>query len=143
MCAGRKICSSLLLQQLLYYNVFWSVGWLIAFVTRICMRVSGAAVGAVGASGMSHNMLQLLGSAYLLMHPPDANDRSLHLAHAQYGEGLLVKDPDVVRTVLIVFWLVAEPLRLAAGWFGNLQENVSVLGLRRGGRASPCRGCLS
>jgi hypothetical protein len=26
--------------------------------------------------------------------------------------------------VLCIFWLLAEPVRLAAGWYGNLQENV-------------------
>jgi hypothetical protein len=26
--------------------------------------------------------------------------------------------------VLTIFWLLAEPVRLAAGYYGNLQENV-------------------
>ncbi len=43
----------------------------------------------------------------------------------QYWQGLTLKDDDVVRTVFMMFWLVAEPVRLAAGWYGNLQENVS------------------
>jgi hypothetical protein len=28
--------------------------------------------------------------------------------------------------VLVAFWLVAEPLRLLAGYYGNLQENVGL-----------------
>ncbi len=49
----------------------------------------------------------------------------MHCTHPlQYGDGLVVRDPDVVRTVLIVFWMAAEPVRLAAGFYGNLQENV-------------------
>jgi hypothetical protein len=36
----------------------------------------------------------------------------------------MVSDPDVVRTVLTLFWLLAEPVRLLAGYYGNLQENV-------------------
>jgi hypothetical protein len=38
----------------------------------------------------------------------------------------MLVDPDIARTVLCIFWLLAEPVRLAAGWYGNLQENVSV-----------------
>lgn len=37
----------------------------------------------------------------------------------------MIADPDIVRTVLTIMWLLAEPLRLAAGYYGNLQENVS------------------
>jgi hypothetical protein len=43
----------------------------------------------------------------------------------QYGKGFTLVDPDIARTVLCIFWLLAEPVRLAAGWYGNLQENVS------------------
>jgi transmembrane protein 17 len=42
----------------------------------------------------------------------------------QYWRGLRYRDDDVVRTVLMSFWLLAEPLRLAAGRYGNLHENV-------------------
>lgn len=42
----------------------------------------------------------------------------------QYGRGVAVPDPDIARTVLASLWMLAEPARLAAGWFGNLQENV-------------------
>lgn len=42
----------------------------------------------------------------------------------QYGHGFTLVDPDIARTVLCIFWLLAEPVRLAAGWYGNLQENV-------------------
>lgn len=44
----------------------------------------------------------------------------------QYGKGFTLVDPDIARTVLCIFWLLAEPVRLAAGWYGNLQENVSA-----------------
>jgi hypothetical protein len=43
----------------------------------------------------------------------------------QYGKGFTLYDPDIARTVLSIFWMLAEPVRLAAGWYGNLQENVS------------------
>ena len=43
----------------------------------------------------------------------------------QYGKGFTLVDPDIARTVLCIFWMLAEPVRLAAGWYGNLQENVS------------------
>ncbi len=39
--------------------------------------------------------------------------------------GLYYRDDDIVRTVLMTFWVLAEPIRLTAGWYGNLQENVS------------------
>jgi hypothetical protein len=45
--------------------------------------------------------------------------------HLQYGKGFTLVDPDIARTVLCIFWMLAEPVRLAAGWYGNLQENVS------------------
>jgi len=33
-------------------------------------------------------------------------------------------DPDVIRTIFIIFFMLGEPLRLAAGYWGNLQEQV-------------------
>lgn len=44
----------------------------------------------------------------------------------QYGSGLKVVgiDKDEVRTVFIVFFIVFEPLRLWAGYWGNLKEQV-------------------
>ena len=47
-------------------------------------------------------------------------------AGLQYWEGLKFMDRDIVRTVVMSFWLLAEPIRIAAGWYGNLQENVST-----------------
>jgi hypothetical protein len=46
--------------------------------------------------------------------------------HPQYWTGLTYRDDDVVRTVMMVLWGVFEPIRLAAGWYGNLQETVGV-----------------
>lgn len=79
---NRKICASLLLQQLLYYNMFWSPAWFLFRIVRVF---------------------------YL------------------YAHGLQVSDPDVVRMVLMTFWTLAEPLRLSAGYYGNLKENVPWL----------------
>eukprot|EP00877_Chromochloris_zofingiensis_P002767 jgi/Chrzof1/12491/Cz06g36060.t1 len=79
---NRRICSSLALQQLLYYNCYWSVAWFITFCVRIFMR---------------------------------------------YSKGIQISDPDVARTALTVFWMLAEPVRLAAGYYGNLKENVPWL----------------
>lgn len=79
---NRYIQGNLLLQQLLYYNVYYSAAWFTAVIVRIVWK---------------------------------------------YRVGLTVKDPDVVRTVLLVFWLLAEPLRLLSGYYGNLQENVPWL----------------
>jgi hypothetical protein len=36
---GREICSSLMLQQLLYYNLFWSAAWIIAVGVRVHIKV--------------------------------------------------------------------------------------------------------
>lgn len=44
----------------------------------------------------------------------------------QYFDALTYQDDDVVRTVLIAIWAAAEPCRLVAGYFGNLQEHVSL-----------------
>lgn len=52
----------------------------------------------------------------------------LFVVMLQYGKGLDLADPDIARTVLCIFWILAEPVRLAAGWYGNLQENVSTAG---------------
>ncbi|WIA37059.1 hypothetical protein OEZ86_014036 [Tetradesmus obliquus] len=71
-----------MLQQLLYYNLFWSAAWIIAVGVRV---------------------------------------------HIKYGKGFTLVDPDIARTVLCIFWMLAEPVRLAAGWYGNLQENVPWL----------------
>eukprot|EP00775_Hariotina_reticulata_P013897 gene13897-biopygen15828 len=80
--ASNEICSSLLFQQLLYYNLYWSPAWLLALGVR---------------------------------------------CHVKYGRGFQLSDPDIARTVLCIFWMLAEPIRLAAGWYGNLQENVPWL----------------
>lgn len=45
----------------------------------------------------------------------------------QYLTGLSIKDPDEVRTIFLVFFMVFEPLRLAAGYRGNLREQVLPL----------------
>lgn len=45
----------------------------------------------------------------------------------QYWVGLKLKDNDIVRTIFFIFWFIAEPIRLYAGWYGNLQENVPWL----------------
>ncbi|PNH10197.1 hypothetical protein TSOC_003090 [Tetrabaena socialis] len=45
----------------------------------------------------------------------------------QYWQGLKLKDNDIVRTIFFILWFMAEPVRLVAGWYGNLQENVPWL----------------
>jgi hypothetical protein len=65
--------------------------------------------------------------------------------HLQYGRGFELSDPDIARTVLCIFWMLAEPIRLVAGWYGNLQENVSRLVWQAAGwcviyRRRPMRG---
>lgn len=42
----------------------------------------------------------------------------------QYMIGLVVKDPDEVRTIFLVVFTACEPLRLYAGYTGNLAEKV-------------------
>jgi hypothetical protein len=37
-----------------------------------------------------------------------------------------MKDPDEVRTMFVVFFMVFEPLRLTAGYHGNLSEKVRM-----------------
>jgi hypothetical protein len=39
-------------------------------------------------------------------------------------KGLRVADPDEVRTIFIVLFMAFEPLRLTAGYYGNLKEQV-------------------
>jgi hypothetical protein len=56
----------------------------------------------------------------------------------QYWVGLRYQDPDIPRTVLIVFWVLAEPVRLAAGRYGNLHENVRRHVLEEKIASSPC-----
>lgn len=45
----------------------------------------------------------------------------------QYWKGLQIKDNDIVRSIFFVFWFLSEPIRMAAGFYGNLHENVSCL----------------
>ena len=42
----------------------------------------------------------------------------------KYGQGVALKDPDEVRIAMTIIWLITEPLRLLAGYTGNLKENV-------------------
>ncbi|KAG1658422.1 hypothetical protein FOA52_009604 [Chlamydomonas sp. UWO 241] len=43
---------------------------------------------------------------------------------ATYWQGITYKDPDVVRTVGIILWLIFNPIRMFAGWYGNTQETL-------------------
>uniref|UniRef100_A0A7S1SM40 Transmembrane protein n=1 Tax=Tetraselmis chuii TaxID=63592 RepID=A0A7S1SM40_9CHLO len=79
---NRRICSSLLLQQLIYYNTYYSLAWFLTKSILICSR---------------------------------------------YIYGLNVNDPDKVRTVMMAFFIPAEPIRLLCGFAGNLQENVPLV----------------
>lgn len=45
---------------------------------------------------------------------------------AQYAVGLTLVDPDIGRTIVVIIWLIFEPVRLTAGFYGNLKENVSA-----------------
>uniref|UniRef100_A0A061SGG9 Uncharacterized protein n=2 Tax=Tetraselmis sp. GSL018 TaxID=582737 RepID=A0A061SGG9_9CHLO len=78
----RRICCSLFLQQLVYYNIFYSIFWSFTKSWLICSR---------------------------------------------YYYDLSVRDPDEVRTIMMVFFFVSEPLRLWSGFAGNLYENVPLL----------------
>jgi hypothetical protein len=42
----------------------------------------------------------------------------------QYRRGLLIFDPDEVRIVFLALFTFFEPIRLAAGYYGNLKERV-------------------
>ena len=44
----------------------------------------------------------------------------------KYGQGVALKDPDEVRIAMTIIWLITEPLRLLAGYTGNLKENVGA-----------------
>ncbi|GAX74048.1 hypothetical protein CEUSTIGMA_g1498.t1 [Chlamydomonas eustigma] len=44
-----------------------------------------------------------------------------------YLVGLSYKDPKLGRQVVMVIWVIFEPIRMTAGWYGNLQENVPWL----------------
>lgn len=39
-------------------------------------------------------------------------------------KGLTLVDPDEVRTIFLVLFMIFEPLRLTAGYYGNLKEQV-------------------
>lgn len=130
--AGRKICSSVMLQQLLFYNIYCSLAWLVFVFVRALQKVRRVPDGGVQRqllrcsaclpvhnTSAIHHWPRLRGD---LSTPPT---RLPALPHPlQYSSGLSIQDPDVVRTVLVCFWLVAEPLRLLVGYYGNLQENV-------------------
>mmetsp|Transcript_20439 Transcript_20439/g.56978 ORF Transcript_20439/g.56978 Transcript_20439/m.56978 type:complete len:133 (+) Transcript_20439:366-764(+) len=45
----------------------------------------------------------------------------------RYFDALYYRDDDVVRTVLISLWAGAEPVRIVAGYIGNLQEHLPWL----------------
>jgi len=46
---------------------------------------------------------------------------------SNYLVGLSYKDPKLGRLVVMVIWVIFEPIRMTAGWYGNLQENVPWL----------------
>ncbi|GMH32909.1 hypothetical protein BSKO_00743 [Bryopsis sp. KO-2023] len=46
-----------------------------------------------------------------------------HLMH-KYRRGIAFKDPDIVRTIFLVLWMLAEPMRLWSAYQGNLKEKV-------------------
>lgn len=73
----------------------------------------------VGCKASARRLVALIADLLpVLATPPPPTER-------QYGRGAwLFGDDDKIRTALMFFWLAAEPLRLAAGYYGNLQENV-------------------
>ncbi|KAF5832113.1 hypothetical protein DUNSADRAFT_12124 [Dunaliella salina] len=80
--AYRKICASLFLQQALYYQPFFSFGWVIFWMVWLFTR---------------------------------------------YFDALYYRDDDNVRTILISLWAGVEPIRIVAGYIGNLQEHLPWL----------------
>ncbi len=44
----------------------------------------------------------------------------------KYGQGVTLQDPDEVRIAMTIIWVITEPLRLLAGYTGNLRENVRL-----------------
>lgn len=139
-CAGRKIYSNVLFQQLLYYQFFFDIAWISFWAAwllsrnAVCSANSNAAeVRLLGEfAGLNTHcpaaatLLRAL-HARTLMHAPRSCIHALHAYPCtQYWKGLKYMDQDSVRTVMIVFWLLCEPVRLRAGWYGNLQENVSA-----------------
>lgn len=134
--AAQEICSSLLLQQLLYYNIFWSVAWCITVGVRVHIKVSLQCQlkAAAGTSQKHTDDAMLCQSCTAHTQTALGSTPTPHMCAAplllslfvlvQYGRGFTLVDPDIARTVLCIFWLLAEPVRLAAGWYGNLQENV-------------------
>ena len=124
----RRICSSLLLQQLLYYNSYYSAAWLVAHSIGIGLRVSRGQAVLAGHMRLAAPQRNTAASSPATRMGTRAHPR--HLI-PQFRVGLSISDPDVVRTVLTLFWVLAEPARLAAGYYGNLQENVSCSGRER------------
>eukprot|EP00892_Ulva_mutabilis_P007005 jgi/Ulvmu1/4677/UM002_0408.1 len=45
----------------------------------------------------------------------------------KYMRGLAIVDPDEVRTIFMVLFMAFEPIRLLAGYYGNLREEVPLL----------------
>ncbi len=126
--ADRKICASLFLQQLLYYQFFFGWAWIWFWFVWLVSQVSRRGNPTPRAQRARHAQHGLPHGAYVdacsQPAPPPRRARAT-APRAQYWQGLYFKDDDVVRIVAFTFWLLAEPIRLAAGWYGNLQENVS------------------
>ena len=64
-------------------------------------------------------------------------DQRSSCVQMQYMKGLLVRDPDEIRTIFVALFAVFEPCRLFAGYYGNLGEKVC-----NSGDSCTCSHCL-
>eukprot|EP00967_Tisochrysis_lutea_P109875 scaffold171309_cov19-Tisochrysis_lutea.AAC.1 len=97
-----------------------------AFSQEVCSSTAGACMSL----GAGHYFDNRLASFLCQEQPYDRGGSSGHIhfvscscCSMQYFDALYYRDDDVVRTVLISLWAGAEPVRIVAGYIGNLQEH--------------------
>jgi hypothetical protein len=104
--AAREIASSEALQKTIFFNTWFSISWFICTIVILARKVGS------------------------IDFPRRVRSRTcaIEMDHAlksvQYMKGLSLVDPDEVRTIFLVLFMIFEPLRLTAGYYGNLKEQV-------------------
>ena len=123
--AARKIYSSVGFQKVIYFSSWCSAAWWLSTVSILLHRVRrGLHCIQILYAQRVHTPHAAL-SFRLTRKQTVAPKHSLTcLRVLQYLRGLSIVDPDDIRTIFLVFFTVFEPLRLLAGYYGNLGEKV-------------------
>ena len=124
--AARKIFSSVGFQKVIYFSSWCSAAWWLSTVSILLHRVRRGlhCIQISYTKRRVHTPHAALSFRMTHRQTVAPKHSPICLWVLQYLRGLTIVDPDDIRTIFLVFFTVFEPLRLLAGYYGNLGEKV-------------------